>query len=242
MPENHENEILNVTKKCTSCGQTKPLHEFYVCHSSPDGRGYQCAECLRSAQRRRNQQKRHKSVALRVSQFSEEFKRSQRGKLRNEMEHDFECAVIGCHRAATLHHLNYADFRAVVPLCKSHHAYLTGSWNLLRRVALELGIDADAILDEAFTKGFSPDAFEDPFAVAECKELRAASRWRRPPDEPEAPAQSEHVLAPQNDPQQPAPQNDPETPAPFHRQPTIYDNAVPPGRDDSYCGLSAVTG
>ncbi len=39
-------------KRCSRCGETKPLNDFHRNRARPDGFQSQCAECRRAAQRR----------------------------------------------------------------------------------------------------------------------------------------------------------------------------------------------
>ncbi|MBW1730033.1 MAG: hypothetical protein JRH08_00880 [Deltaproteobacteria bacterium] len=53
-----EQTTVNPTsKKCTKCGEEKPLKEFYADPKSKDGHSYHCKECQRQAGRERRLRK-----------------------------------------------------------------------------------------------------------------------------------------------------------------------------------------
>jgi len=52
-------EQLKLSKKCTRCGQTLPLTQFYKSNKNGDGRKYWCKECTLKQKRERLARKRH---------------------------------------------------------------------------------------------------------------------------------------------------------------------------------------
>lgn len=64
-------------KRCTLCGETKPLSEFHLNKATPDGRAYRCKVCRRSIYRQR-----YHSDRERLLEQVHEYKRNNQDKIR----------------------------------------------------------------------------------------------------------------------------------------------------------------
>lgn len=108
------------SKRCPQCKVTyadKHLG-FSIDSSRSDGISWRCRKCAvlyvnKAAQRRRDARRYElqKSRCLARDKARKEYK----GKA-------FKCAVVTCsHLAEELHHVDYNEALAVVPLCRVHH-------------------------------------------------------------------------------------------------------------------------
>lgn len=76
-----------------------------------------CKECDKRTTDRKKALVRKKRWLLMNGKKSE-----ARTKAKHAFPGPYECAVLICEEPAELHHVNYEEALAVVPLCKKHHA------------------------------------------------------------------------------------------------------------------------
>ena len=148
-------------KRCSKCAELISLDEFYLSKRSRDGYCYICKECQCARTRGATRRKRHDKVEKFIRDYVLTLRRLARDRGRLKDAPEMECSVVGCHEVGILHHINYADPYAVIPLCRRHHAQLHQKWHLLERVALELGIQIEGVFELPFVPGIDDAALEN---------------------------------------------------------------------------------
>jgi transposase-like protein len=106
-------------KLCPKCNLVKPADAFHKDTRRVGGLDYRCKDCKRKYNCTLSQQRRDARRYLK-----DKLKVVARTKAR-----DFygpaskkACAVLNCYeRAEELHHVDYEDALAVIPLCVRHH-------------------------------------------------------------------------------------------------------------------------
>lgn len=105
---------------CTKCGVEKPVSEFYKSKRSNRRRQYVswCKQCKRVYADKVKEKDRYKRYYARTKN-----KNRARKLARKEYSgKTFVCGVLTCYATAdALHHHNYDDPLAVIPLCRRHH-------------------------------------------------------------------------------------------------------------------------
>ncbi len=112
-------------KRCPDCATVyyEPSLNFYKDSHRADGFNVYCKICVRRRTNiwaRKNRDKRRYEKA--------KYKVAARGVAQNHYaEKVFKCAVLTCEcMADDLHHVDYNEPLAVVPLCKRHHTGIHG--------------------------------------------------------------------------------------------------------------------
>jgi hypothetical protein len=110
-------EPATQTKRCSRCGEDKPLEEFYRCNSRTDSLMSQCKRCLKAAQMDRNKGVKRCSVCGEVKQRDDFWRDSRRGRLMSVCTACMEAArseiaqTKECSRCGKMRHISefYAD-------------------------------------------------------------------------------------------------------------------------------------
>lgn len=107
-------------KNCPSCKKEKELsHEFWQRNASRgDGFDWQCKECRKLRVNKVSQKLRDQR------RYEKDKKKCQAREIaRNHYWQDkFYCAAMTCDEEAKhLHHVDYDEPLAIVPLCEKHH-------------------------------------------------------------------------------------------------------------------------
>lgn len=106
-------------KKCSKCKIEYEFDQFYVNRCRPDGRAAQCRMCSQASQRKR----RNKYIGRFYYQKNKNKAKARDAARRHyRKDGEFDCSVLTCEsKAEELHHVNYDEPLAVIPLCRKHH-------------------------------------------------------------------------------------------------------------------------
>lgn len=106
-------------KRCPKCKLEKPLADFHKNYRTSLGVDYRCKACkaatTNAISQRRRDARRYAKAAFKVK--ARDIARRAWGAAEQ-----WQCKVLGClNQAAELHHVDYEEPLAVVPLCDRHH-------------------------------------------------------------------------------------------------------------------------
>lgn len=106
-------------KRCPKCKTEKADEEFHKDSRRVDGLDYRCKLC-KAAQACSISQKRRD--AIRYAKDSSKAKARDAARRQWGPASTMCCRVLGCfNMAVELHHVDYAEPLAVIPLCNKHH-------------------------------------------------------------------------------------------------------------------------
>lgn len=109
-----------MTKKCSKCKKAFPKTKefFYQAFDRKDGFGSHCKKCRYLSQTAISQKRRDE-------RRYEKLKNRTLARLEARKKYDpltLRCAVLNClGECEELHHVNYQEPLAVIPLCRDHH-------------------------------------------------------------------------------------------------------------------------
>lgn len=75
---------------------------------------FQCRECKRSYDKLHVKDKRSSEL--------KKYKESVRAETKKTIKSKYPCAVVNCKAQAEIHHFDYTDPLAVIPVCRVHHS------------------------------------------------------------------------------------------------------------------------
>ena len=103
--------------KCYKCKKIFPAKNFNVDRSRTAKIQYLCKQCKSDYDKGRYPARRQKNILKDLEKF-----KTRASSRYIFSDRDFRCSVIGCNKKAELHHIDYRDPEAVLPICKIHHA------------------------------------------------------------------------------------------------------------------------
>ena len=92
---------MSKTKRCSKCGETKPIDDFYIDRSRPDGRTHWCKDCINLRDARYRHDNKAKVAARQKEYAKRRGNARQRERYRTDPEYRKQCLARGkAYRAA----------------------------------------------------------------------------------------------------------------------------------------------
>lgn len=114
--------------KCTAlynCVSLEGFREFAFSRDidTPDGLARVCKKCISDYNKQDKAKRNNMARAQRMRALYAHKEAARAAAIKKYGDKNFKCSVLNCEKdSENLHHINYNDYLAVIPLCRSHHA------------------------------------------------------------------------------------------------------------------------